>query len=124
MKTSFLKVAIIAFVLLAFNASVSAHGDTEPKHGGIVKIEHEMVFELVREEAGASIYLRDHGKPYSTEKLTGSLVVLANGKKSDSSLIAAGNNKMTAEVKIPDGAKVLVKVKEEGHHSVTVRFAF
>jgi len=124
MKTSFFKIVLIAFAFLAFNGTVSAHGDTEPQHGGIVKVEHEMIFELVRQESGVSIYLRDHGKPYPTDKVTGNVIVLAGGKKSDSKLTPAGGNKMTADVKIPDGAKVLVKVKEGNHHSVTVRFIF
>jgi len=124
MKTLFLKVALIAFASLAFNASVSAHGDTEPQHGGVVKVEHEMIFELVREESGVSVYLRDHGKPYPTEKVAGSVIVLAGGNKSESKLTPAGGNKMTADVKIPDGAKVLVKVQEDDHHSVTVRYTF
>ncbi len=124
MKTLLLKIFLTAFASLTFNAPVSAHGDTEPKHGGVVKIEHEMIFELVRGESSASIYLRDHGKPYPTEKVTGNIIVLAGGQKSDAKLTPAGGNKMTADIKIPDGAKVLVKVKENAHHSVTVRFTF
>ena len=124
MKTSFLKTLLITVSLFGFNASTLAHGDETPQHGGVVKVEHEMIFELVREDSGASLYLRDHGKPYSTEKLTGNLTVLASGKKLDSKLVPAGGNKMTAELAIPDGAKVLVKVKEDQHHSVTVRFSF
>lgn len=83
-----------------------------------------MIFELVRGESDVAVYLREHGKSYPTEKLTGSVTVLAAGKKSDATLAPAGENKMTADVAIPDGAKVLVKVKEDGHHSVTVRFTF
>lgn len=124
MKTSLLKILVITFSALAFTAEVSAHGSKEPKHGGVVKIEHEMVFELVREESTVAVYLRDHGKPYNTEKLSGNITVLAAGKKSDAKLAPAGGNKMTADVVIPQDSKVLVKVKEPGHHSVTVRFAF
>ena len=83
-----------------------------------------MVFELVREESGASLYLRHHGKPYPTEKVTGDITVLAKGKKSDAELTTAGGNKMSANIVIPEGAKVLVKVQEGGHHGVTIRFTF
>jgi hypothetical protein len=124
MKTTYLRIVLIALASLAYNTPVFAHGDTEAQHGGVVKVEHEMIFELVREESGVSIYLRDHGKPYPSEKVSGSVIVLAGGSKSDAKLISAGGNKMTADVKIPDGAKVLLKVKEDGHHSVTVRFVF
>lgn len=124
MKTKFLNVLLISLGSLLFNASALAHGDETPQHGGVVKVEHEMIFELVRGDSGASLYLRDHGKPYPSAKLTGNVTVLAAGKKSDVELKPAGENKMTADVVIPDGAKVLVKVKEDGHHSVTVRYSF
>ena len=124
MKTQFLNVLLISLGSLLFNASALAHGDPTPQHGGVVKVEHEMIFELVRSDAGTSLYIRDHGKPYPTEKLTGNVTVLASGKKSDAALVPAGENKMTADITIPEGAKVLVKVKEDGHHSVTVRFTF
>lgn len=124
MKTTFLNVILISLGSLLFNASALAHGDETPQHGGVVKVEHEMVFELVRRDSGVTVYLRDHGKSYSTEKLTGNVTVLAAGKKSNAVLTPAGENKMTADVTIPNGAKVLVKVKEDGHHSVTVRFTF
>ncbi|MDK2593941.1 hypothetical protein [Pseudoalteromonas obscura] len=124
MKTSILIVILLALKALVFAPSANAHGSTQPLHGGVVKVEHEMVFELVREEAATSLYLRDHGKPYPAAKVTGSVTVLADGKKFDAILTSAGDNKLTAAVSIPDGAKVLVKVKETGHHSVTVRFTF
>ena len=124
MKTKFLNVLLISLGLLLFNASAKAHGDETPQHGGVVKVKHEMIFELVRSESGTSVYLRDHGKPYPSAKLTGNVTVLAAGKKSDAVLLPAGENKMTADVTIPDGAKVLVKLKDDGHHSVTVRFIF
>ena len=124
MKNTFITLAFVAFSALFFAPFSSAHGDTKPLHGGVVKVEHEMVFELVREESGASLYLRDHGKPYPTEKVTGDITVLANGKKSDVELTTAGGNKMSANIVIPEGSKEVVKVKEDGHHSVTVRFTF
>lgn len=124
MKNTFITLAFVAFSALFFAPNASAHGDTNPLHGGVVKVEHEMVFELVREESGVSLYLRDHGQPYPTAKVTGDITVLAKGKKSDAELTTAGGNKMSANIVIPEGAKVLVKVKEDGHHSVTVRFTF
>lgn len=124
MKTKLLNVLLISLGSLLFNTSAFAHGDETPQHGGVVKVEHEMIFELVRSDSGTSLYLRDHGKPYPSEKLSGNVTVLADGKKSDVALAPAGDNKMVADVVIPDGAKVLVKVKEDGHHSVTVRYSF
>jgi hypothetical protein len=124
MKTKCLNLLLISICSLLFNASALAHGDPTPQHGGVVKVEYEIVFELVRGDLATSLYLRDHDRPYPTEKLKGNVTVLASGKKSDVILTPAGENKMTADVIIPDGAKVLVKVKKDGHHSVTVRFTF
>lgn len=124
MKTSILTATLLALSAFVFTPSANAHGSTEPQHGGVVKVEHEMVFELVREQASTSLYLRDHGQPYPTAKITGTVTVLADGQKSDADFTSADNNKMTANISIPDGAKVLIKVQEDDHHSVTVRFAF
>lgn len=124
MKTKLLNVLLISLGSLLFNTSVFAHGDETPQHGGVVKVEHEMIFELVRSKSGTSLYLRDHGKPYPSEKLSGDVTVLADGKKLGVDLAPAGDNKMVADIVIPDGAKVLVKVNEDGHHSVTVRYSF
>ncbi|KZN40876.1 hypothetical protein [Pseudoalteromonas luteoviolacea] len=124
MKTAIITIVLLAFSAFIFTPNANAHGSTKPLHGGVVKVEHEMVFELVRAETSVSLYLRDHGKPYSAEKVTGNIIVLANGKKSDAQLRFVGDNKLTANIAIADGAKVLVKVKESSHHSVTVRFTF
>ncbi|CCQ10937.1 hypothetical protein PALB_18110 [Pseudoalteromonas luteoviolacea B = ATCC 29581] len=124
MKTPVLLIIFLAVSTVFAAPPVIAHGSDVPMHGGVVQIEQEMEFELVREEKSVSLYLREHGKAYLTKEVTGDIVVLANGKKSDAQLVAAGENKMTADIVIPEGAKVLVKVKESGHHGVTVRFSF
>ncbi|TQF67502.1 hypothetical protein [Pseudoalteromonas luteoviolacea] len=124
MKASIIFTILLALGTFVFSSSASAHGSTKALHGGVVKIEHEMVFELVRENAATTLYLRDHGKPYPTNKVTGNITVLANGEKSDTTFKHAGDNKMVANISIPDGAKVLVKIKDQGHHSVTVRYTF
>ena len=124
MKNKLLTSMLLLVSSAVFSSSAFAHGSVAPKQGGVVKIEHEMAFELVREKAGTSLYLRDHGKPYSTAKISGSLTILAKGEKSTSILTPTKGNKMVSDVIIPDGAKVLVKVKEEGHHLVVVRYVF
>ncbi len=123
MKNVLLKTLIVAFGLSAYAPLAFSHGSLEPEHGGIVKIEHELVFELVRGESNTSVYIKDHGKPVDTEKLTGSIMVLAAGKKSEAELSAAGGNKMTADIVLSDGDKVLVKVSDGKHHPVTVRYS-
>ncbi|MCF2856093.1 hypothetical protein L1286_01290 [Pseudoalteromonas sp. SMS1] len=124
MKTPIITAILLTLITLVITPHVSAHGSAHPRHGGVVKIAHEMEFELVREKAGTALYLRDHGKPYFTAQLTGKITILASGKKSDAPFTSAGDNKMTANISIPDGAKVLVNIKEQGHHAVTVRYTF
>ncbi len=124
MKKSLLMALGLAFGLSAVSPLALSHGSTEPEHGGVVKVEHELVFELVRQEKSVSLYIKDHGEAFGTDGLTGSIMVLGAGAKQEEELIPAGGNKMTAPISIEDGAKVLVKVKSGDHHAVTVRYSF
>ncbi|MCU7555407.1 hypothetical protein OCL06_12495 [Alteromonas sp. ASW11-19] len=124
MKKALLMALGIAFGLSAVSPVALSHGSTEPEHGGVVKVEHELAIELVREEKNISLYIKDHGEAFATNELTGSVIVLGAGEKQESDLSPAGGNKMTAPISIPDGAKVLVKVQSGDHHAVTVRYSF
>jgi hypothetical protein len=115
-------IALITSAVLVSNAL--AHGSLEPMHGGVVKEAHDMVFELVREEKSVSLYVRDHGEAYPSTELVANVVVLANKEKSEASFIPSGGNKMVADININDGAKVLIRVSEEDHHPVTIRYSF
>jgi hypothetical protein len=115
-------IALITSAVLVSNAL--AHGSLEPMHGGVVKEAHDMVFELVREEKSVSLYVRDHGEAYPTTDLVVNVMVLASKEKSEASFIPSGGNKMVADIIINDGAKVLVRVSEGDHHSVTIRYSF
>ena len=107
-----------------FLSSVLAHGSLEPKHGGVVKEAHDMVFELVREADSLSLYIRDHGEDYLATDLVANVVVLSGKEKSEASFIPSGGNRMVADISINDGAKVLVRVSDGEHHPVTVRYSF
>ncbi|MGK0305068.1 MAG: hypothetical protein ACI8UG_000812 [Gammaproteobacteria bacterium] len=115
-------IALITSAVLVSNAL--AHGSLEPMHGGVVKEAHDMVFELVREEKSVSLYVRDHGEAYPTTELVVNVMVLANKEKSEAPFIPSGGNKMVADITINDGAKVLIRVSEEDHHPVTIRYSF
>jgi hypothetical protein len=124
MKT-IIKLVSMALILSALVVSNAfAHGSLEPKHGGVVKEAHDMVFELVREEKSVSLYVRDHGEAYSTSELVATVVVLAGKDKSEASFVPSGGNRMVADTTIVDGAKVLVRVSEGDHHPITIRFSF
>ncbi|MCW8092939.1 hypothetical protein [Alteromonas sp. ASW11-130] len=124
MKKSLLIMLGLAFSLSAVSPIALSHGSTEPEHGGVVKIEHDLAFELVREAKSVSLYIKDHGEAFDAESLTGTIMVLGADGKEESELSPAGGNKMTAPIAIKDGAKVLVKVDSGDHHAVTVRYSF
>lgn len=117
-----LSIVLIMSAMLVSNAF--AHGSLEPKHGGVVKEAHDLVFELVREETSISLYVRDHGEAYSTSELVATVVVLAGKEKSETSFVPSGGNRMVADTTISDGAKVLVRVNEGDRHPITIRFTF
>lgn len=123
MKHVLIKSLVMALSLSAYSPLALSHGSLEPEHGGLVKEKHEMVFELVKEAGSTSVYIKDHDKPVDTTKFTGSVTVLASGKKSQAPLNAAGGNKMTAEITLSDGDKVLVKVSDGDHHPVVIRYS-
>ncbi|MEM0912202.1 MAG: hypothetical protein AAGJ37_14605 [Pseudomonadota bacterium] len=128
MKQITLNKAVFALLAGAFIWVPNAigHEMLKPKNGGIVQEEHDLVFELVREADRASLFVRDHDHdaPVNTKDMTGSLIILASGKKTEFPLVHIESNKMIADVVLVDGSKVLVKVKEEGHHVITVRYSF
>lgn len=116
--------AIIAVILTTVSGeNIYAHGSKDPKHGGIVQISHELIFELVRGESEATLYIRDHDEPVDAQSYSGTVTVLSKGKKDNIDLMYVEGNKLSAAVAIPDGSKVLIKVKPGDHHSVTVRFS-
>jgi hypothetical protein len=115
-------IALITSAVLVSNAF--AHGSLVPKHGGVVKESHDMVFELVREENSVSLYVRDHGEAYPSTELVANVVVLASKEKSEASFISSGGNRMVADITINDGAKVLIRISEGDRHPITVRYSF
>ena len=118
---------LLTIIMLSTSVLASyamAHGSLEPKHGGMVKEAHDMIFELVKEEASTSLYVRDHGKAFPTNDLVATIIILAGKDKTEASFMPSGGNKMMADVVIAEGAKVLVRVSESDHHPVTVRYTF
>jgi hypothetical protein len=119
---------IVSIALLTATLWVSnafAHSSAlEPKHGGVVKEAHAMIFELVRQEKSVSFYISDHGEDYPATELVAHVVVLAGKEKSEASFIPTGGNKMVADISINDGAKVLVRVSQGDHHPITIRYSF
>ncbi len=124
MNTAFFKTLLITIALLVFSSSAFSHGRAVAQYGGVAKTEKDVVFELVREEAGTTLYVIDHGKPYPTKKLKGKLKITVDGEESETNLTSTGVNKMVSDRIIPDNAKVLVKLKKKNRRWVTVRYSF
>ena len=105
--------------------SAHAHGDAKAQHGGVVQMAHDVGFELVSGEGEASLYLTDHGQPLATQGLSGKLVVLQGGKKTEIPLAPAGGNRLSAKgLKLEPGAKVVAALGPVAGKAVTVRFVW
>lgn len=100
-----------------------AHGPAKAQHGGIVQKASDLTFELVRADAGVSLYVDDHGTKKSTQGASGQLTVLSAGQRSLATLVPAGENQLVAKgLKVAPGAKVVAAVSFADQKSVTVRF--
>lgn len=94
--------------LLAFNA-VQAHGNTKPKHGGVMQMVGEMSFELVAGADGAELYVVDDGEDIASADMAAKLTIVSGAATSEATMQPAGGNKFEAKgVQLPSGAKVAV----------------
>lgn len=125
MKKQFLMVLAMVGAMALVSPAAFSHSDIKPQHGGVVHSKYDLSFELVREADSVSLFVDDHGEPFATEQLTGQIMVLAGGKKSEVALTAAGVGKLTASaLQIPDGAKVVVTLTDRNNDMMTVRYSF
>lgn len=103
-----LTLLVLGAASLAFNAA-QAHGNTKPRHGGIVQMVGETSFELVTRADGAELYVVDDGEDVSSADMTARLTIVNDGASSEATMQPAGGNKFAAQgVKIASGAKVAV----------------
>jgi hypothetical protein len=99
------------------------HGSTKPEHGGIVRVVGETVFELVAQDKGADVYLKEEDEKLDTADMSGKLTVTVNDAKSEAALIPAGGNKLTAkDVSLPSGSKVTVFVTRKDQTKLGATF--
>lgn len=109
---------------LAATGVVTAHSGAKSRHGGVVQSASDLDFELVPGADGAIVYVEDHGKPLSTEGMSGKLTVLNGSQKSEAELKPAGENKLEAKgVKLGPGAKAVAALSNPARKAITVRFA-
>jgi len=88
-----------------------AHGMTKPQHGGVVQMNGETLFELVRAPAGVSLYVIDEDEPVAATSMTAKLSITAGGKRREVIMTAGKGNQFFAKgVTLPAGATVGVQV--------------
>jgi hypothetical protein len=119
-----LTAAVLAFTATAFAADGHSH-DPKPMHGGVVTEASDIEFELVAKADTITVYVRDHGKPTSTQGATGKLTVLSGTEKTEATLAPAGDNKLEAKgsFKVAAGTKFVATVGLQGKQPVNMRFA-
>jgi uncharacterized cupredoxin-like copper-binding protein len=122
MKKLMSVIALTSFLTLP--AIVQAHGDVEPKHGGVVTVVKDIDYELVAKPEIITIYVEDHGKSVDTKNAKAKVTMLTGGHKSEINLIPAGDNKLEAKGKfdVMDGTKVIAIITFEGKTASSVRF--
>ena len=119
----FSALAAVTAALIFHIGAAYAHGDLQPRHGGIVEMAGEVKFELVARSDAVELYLDDHGQPMSTAKLTGKLTVTSGGAKTEAKLEPAGADKLVARgVKLAKGDKVIAIVTMEDKSTSSARF--
>lgn len=95
----------------ALPAAALAHGSTKPQHGGVVQMNGETLFELVRAPAGVSLYMIDEDEPVAASTMTARLSITVAGKRRDVAMVAGKGNQFFAKgLTLPKGASVGVQV--------------
>jgi len=109
-----------------FAAGDHQHGhDHKPLHGGVVAEASDIDFELVADAGSIALFVRDHGKPASTQDATAKVTLLNGTEKTEAVLAPAGGNKLAAQgaYKLGAGTKAVATVTLAGKKPVSVRFA-
>jgi hypothetical protein len=100
-----------------------AHGFTQPKHGGVVSMSGETLFELVMKPKGLELYVIDDDDPVVASGMTARLTVNVGGKLQNVMLKpAAGNRFDGPALKAPAGTRIAVLVidtKSQAHLGTT-----
>lgn len=132
MKVStLLACAALALAGAAHAADDHEHGhEHKALHGGIVVEASDVDFELVAKPELITLYVRDHGKPASTQGASGKITLLSGSEKTEAVLSPAGDNKLeakpapgsTGSFKLASGSKAMASVTLAGKKPVNVRF--
>lgn len=93
------------------HASALAHSSTKPQHGGVVQMNGETLFELVRAPAGVSLYVTDEDEPVAASSMTARLSITIGAQRRNVTMVAGAGNQFVARgLILPRGASVGVLV--------------
>lgn len=96
---------------LALPAAALAHGATHAQHGGVVQMNGETLFELVRARTGVSLYVMDEDEPVAASGMTARLSITVGGQRREVTMVAGRGNQFFARgLTLPRGASVGVMV--------------
>jgi len=116
--------AIAFAVLVAATATVAHEDHGKPRFGGIVAEAGHYQAELVARSDALTIHVTDHGNPLPTAGGSARLTLLAGGKKTELTLLPAGNNRFEAKGSFDiTRAKVVAALNVPGNPPKTLRFA-
>lgn len=114
MKKKLLPMLTALLALVAGAPLASAHGNTTPRHGGVLQMSGDTSFELVVKGDDIEIYVVADDEDFFSEGLTGKLTVVTNGVTTSAPLEPAGGNKFIARgIKVASGSSVAVSLTLE-----------
>jgi hypothetical protein len=101
----------LAAALLLLAGAAFAHGDWQPKHGGVVS-DGETTFELVAKGRNVVLHVEDHGAPVNTSGAHGVLTVTRGTANWSANIRAIGDNRLSVHLPraLMSGDMVLAKV--------------
>lgn len=115
--------ALVMMLPLLLAVHVYAHGITEPRHGGLVKVVGDVSLELVNAKDQVSVYILDDS-PWDTSGMRGKIKVESSAGTSEFPLIPNDDSGFTSPgATIPAGSRVLVIItKADGYSKIAGRF--
>lgn len=124
MKTKRMQtLATLLFFCLSLSGKANAHGNTEPQHGGVVKIMGEYTIELVRHPNLSELYLAYDGEDMQASQLSAMLKVDVADSKEKLTLVAGENNRFYIQQGIADGSTVIAMVTlADGYSKIVAKF--
>lgn len=114
----------IATLGLLLSGPAAAHGDQKPSHGGQLVEASHVSMELVAQASKVQVFLTEHGKSVAASGSSGSVILLADGKKTEVQLKAMDANRLEGQssepIRLP--AKAIVKLSLPGGKTDQARF--